>query len=112
MNPALDVLQDNALKRRIGYNNLCVGFDTPPALYVASVMWVFVAYFAMKFAWCDMQRSILLRAQQTYFKLGFSIATDLLYMFAFAGFALVFVIHPWDTVWGHTFGFGVLIVVQ
>jgi hypothetical protein len=32
-NPA--ILADNKLRDRVGYNNLCVGFDSPPARYVA-----------------------------------------------------------------------------
>ncbi|GMI42445.1 hypothetical protein TeGR_g13551 [Tetraparma gracilis] len=30
-----EVIANNALKERIGYNNVCVGFDMPPASYVA-----------------------------------------------------------------------------
>ena len=30
-----DVTRDNKLLDRVGYNNMCVGFDSPPARYVA-----------------------------------------------------------------------------
>lgn len=48
-----DVIDDNPLKRRIGYNNLCVGFDTPPAKYFAFFLWPVCTYFNMRFAWIE-----------------------------------------------------------
>merc|ERR1719247_2615989 len=57
------VFEDNALKRRIGYNNLCVGFDTAPAKYVASVCWVFIAYCGFRYGWLDLQRTELVKAR-------------------------------------------------
>lgn len=112
VDPTKTVFEDNALKRRLGYNTLCVGFDCPPATYVASVLWIFVAFLAMKFAMLDMQRTQLVRDRLTSFKACFSVATDALYMLSFAGFTLVFVIHPWDDVWGHSGGFILLQFVQ
>merc|ERR1712032_1564692 len=43
-------IEDNPLKRRIGYNNLCVGYDTPPAKYFAFFLWPVSTYFNIRFA--------------------------------------------------------------
>jgi hypothetical protein len=45
-----EVFEDNILRSIVGYNNLCVGFDTPPARYVAAPLQVLTAIFAMAFA--------------------------------------------------------------
>jgi hypothetical protein len=99
------VFQDNALKRRIGYNNLCVGFDTPPAKYVCAVTWIFIAYCGFRFALLDLQRTMLVKKRLTNCKICFSIFTDAIYVFAWALFILTFVIPPWKNVWGHSIGF-------
>merc|ERR1712222_210710 len=40
-----DVISDNPLRDRLGYNNVCVGLDTKPASYVAALLWPFLSYF-------------------------------------------------------------------
>ena len=47
------VIEDNAITRRVGYNNVCVGFDTPPAKYFAFFMWPVVHYFNIRAAWLE-----------------------------------------------------------
>ncbi|CAE7172060.1 KIN10 [Symbiodinium pilosum] len=37
---APEIIKDNELKRRVGYNNLCVGWDEAPAKYVAAPIFV------------------------------------------------------------------------
>merc|ERR1712032_1427889 len=46
-----DVISDNPLRDRLGYNNVCVGLDTKPASYVAALLWPFLSYFNIRAAW-------------------------------------------------------------
>lgn len=98
-------LEDNALKRRIGYNNLCVYFDMPPAKYFACIVFMFTAYCGFRYSWLDMERTFLVRDRLSPCKFCFSIFTDCLYMLAWATFVLTYVIPPWENVWGHSAGF-------
>lgn len=47
------VIEKNPLKDRVGYNNVCVGFDTAPAKYVALFLWPLTTYFNLRFAWLE-----------------------------------------------------------
>jgi hypothetical protein len=40
----------------MGYNNLCVGLDEPPAAFVALPLLVLAAYFGIRYAYLDTQR--------------------------------------------------------
>jgi len=46
-----DIISDNPLRDRLGYNNVCVGLDTKPASYVAALLWPFLSYFNIRAAW-------------------------------------------------------------
>ena len=37
------IVDVNPLRDRIGFNNLCVGFDTTPAAYFGTFCWMFVS---------------------------------------------------------------------
>jgi len=112
IDPTKTIIEVNSLKSRIGYNNLCVGFDMPPARYFAAFSWMFISYLAMKYAWLDMMRTELCRDHMTTCNVILNQITDAVYMIAFAGFMFVFLIHPWDTVWGHSAGFALLAFAQ
>lgn len=105
INPDQTTFECNALKNRIGYNNLCVGFDTVPAKYIAAIVYVFMAYCGIRYSWLDLQRTQLTKVGLSGCKVCFSVATDILYVFAWAGFTLTYVIPPWENVWGHSIGF-------
>jgi len=47
------IIEKNPLKDRVGYNNVCVGFDTAPAKYVALFLWPLTTYFNLRFAWLE-----------------------------------------------------------
>ena len=53
-----DVTRDNKLLDRVGYNNMCVGFDSPPARYVAMPLQVLMAYLAARYASLDTTRAM------------------------------------------------------
>lgn len=50
------IYRDNILRSITGYNNLCVGFDSPPARYVAMPLLVFQAYLAGRYSYLDTVR--------------------------------------------------------
>lgn len=51
--------QHNPIKSRLGYNNLCVGFDSSPARYYAMPWFVLKAYLDIRYVFAAMQRSDL-----------------------------------------------------
>jgi len=53
-NPA--IYKDNILRSLVGYNNLCVGFDSPPARYVAMPLLVLQAVLASRYSYLDTLR--------------------------------------------------------
>jgi hypothetical protein len=97
--------EGNALRNRIGYNNLCVGFDTQPALGFAMMAWIPISYLGLKFAVQDAMRTRLNVDELSTFKVVFSLLTDLWYGTSYIGFMMTFAVHPWNNVWGHTIGF-------
>jgi len=48
-----NVLASNRLKDMVGYNNLCVGFDTEPARTVATPLFALMAYFGIRYVALD-----------------------------------------------------------
>lgn len=53
------VIEDNHLKRRVGYNNLCVGWDEAPAKLVAGPIFVMIIWFNARYMQLDLWRSEL-----------------------------------------------------
>ncbi|CAK9111577.1 unnamed protein product [Durusdinium trenchii] len=67
------IFRDNILRSIVGYNNLCVGFDSPPARYVAMPLMVLQAVMAARYSYLD---TIRLKATRAYlsnfqFQLGY-----------------------------------------
>jgi len=54
-----DIIKDNQLKRRVGYNNLCVGWDMAPAKYVAAPIFVGIVFFESRFMQLSYQRAAI-----------------------------------------------------
>jgi len=50
------IYKDNILRSIVGYNNLCVGFDSPPARYVAMPLLVLQAVLASRYSYLDTLR--------------------------------------------------------
>ena len=59
LNYSPEIIQKNGLKDIIGYDNLCVGFDAPPARYVAMPMQVMMAVLACRYSSLDTTRAAL-----------------------------------------------------
>jgi len=106
---------DNPLNSRIGYPNMCVSFDTFPAKYFAVFCWGFIIYLGFRFAWLDLERTLLVQKKNhrlTRIKIFISIATDVLFMLSLACFTMVFVIPPTEGVWKHSGAFIILIAAM
>lgn len=99
------VIEQNPLRDRLGYNNLCVGFDAAPATYIGLLLFLPTVYFCIRYAWTDMERTQLLRARLTSLQYYFSVSTDALYVVSICVFGLVFVISPFDSIWLHSLAF-------
>lgn len=56
-NPA--VIRSNPLQDRVGYNNLCVGWDTPPGKYVAAPIFALIIVTESRFMQLDYWRADL-----------------------------------------------------
>ena len=55
---------DNAMRAILGYNNPCVFWDKPPALYPAAVLYTIGAYFTIRYAHLDSRRAFLIAEQK------------------------------------------------
>jgi len=51
-----DFFKNNPIRRMAGYNNPCAAWDSPPALYFASLTYSGVIYCAIRYAILDGQR--------------------------------------------------------
>ena len=101
------IIEKNPLKDRLGYNNVCIGWDVPPANYVASVLWIPVAYLALRFCFMVSVRFSLDPGSSRfmhYANVSFAVAVCL--------FTLCLVIPPTTSVWGHTLPFCSYIVAR
>merc|ERR1711998_772109 len=54
-----DVISSNRIKDVFGYNNVCVGFDTAPARYIAQPLMCLQAFYGMRYVTLDSLRSEL-----------------------------------------------------
>ena len=95
-----DVILDNPLKARLGYNNLCVGWDVAPANYVAAVLWIWVAYLCLRFTTMNAIRFQLIREPRFWAGLA-----NLAFSVGVCAFTLCLMIPPDFSVWYHTLPF-------
>jgi hypothetical protein len=113
-NPA--ILKSNLLKDRIGYNNVCVGFDTAPAKYFASPLITFACYLAMRYVWEDSERVKIQVASGaiTSKQARMSRIANLMYFVSTWIFPLTLIIPPVSSasVWAHSLCFIQLIVAR
>ena len=104
-----DTVKDNPILPIIGYNNVCVGLDLPPALYIIAPIYVAVAYFQLSYCQMTLKRikmerdkAVLTIEQINQWKYYFIIYSHWLFAIGTAIFSLCFVIHPWESIRGHT----------
>jgi len=108
----------NAVRDVMGYNNLCIGLDTAPAIYVGFFLALPMVYLCIRYGWTNLERSVLLKEQGLLNnrRYQFSKVTNLAYMVSVCVFAFCFLVSPsrnsyWATV-VHFMAFVQLIVVR
>jgi len=102
------MMADNPLRSRLGYNNLCVGWDKPPANYVGSMMYIPSTYLVFRFLYFNTQHAYRTRMA------GWRriLAADILFLMSACAFGLVFVVTPDVSVWVHSIPFLSYIVTR
>jgi len=102
-----ELITDNHLMQRLGYNNICVAWDAPPALYPASIIFSLSLYCQLRFCYLDNLRSVLSsvdRAKKRATKIA-----NLLQGGSWCVFPLVYVITPDQNALVHSSAFVCLI---
>mmetsp|Transcript_58460 Transcript_58460/g.136027 ORF Transcript_58460/g.136027 Transcript_58460/m.136027 type:complete len:275 (-) Transcript_58460:241-1065(-) len=88
-----EIIAKNPLKDRVGYNNLCVGWDTYPARWVAAPLFALIIYLYVQFMILGVLRQNLtegLTARERHVKYVANSLTGVSYCFA----SLIFVFDP------------------
>lgn len=82
----------NPLKDMLGYNDVCVAWDVPPALYPASFFFIVPVYFGIRYAITDLERAALSTLSST--QMCAVRVANMLYVLSIAGVPLIFIITP------------------
>jgi uncharacterized membrane protein (GlpM family) len=99
-----EVIESNPIKDRLGYNNLCVGWDQPPASYVSMFFVTLVTYFGLRFCFTSIMKydlmleNRLIRKRKHFFV---SLATYL-YGIGVTSIPIILVCRPTENVWLHS----------
>jgi len=88
-------LRDNPIRKMVGYNNPCVVWDDPPALYLAAFLFTPTVYFATRYAVLDSHRALLTPELSKGWK-RFVVVVNTIYAVSQAINYLIFVITPGD----------------
>jgi len=116
-----EFLTDNPLIKRLAYNNICVFWDAPPALYIGTLGIVLITYFNIRYALLDLTRIQMLKADPSTIRL--TIWVNYLFIFSTAMMPFWTVITPAnadpnvpnderDIVWAHTGIFWIYILIR
>lgn len=110
------IFQDNILRSIVGYNNLCVGFDSPPARYVAMPMLVLQAVLASRYSYLDTIRLRGTRDQLTFRQFWFAYCSNWVFALHMMCFPMLLVITAdfmsWETTKIHLLLFMVTLVIM
>jgi len=106
-NPA--VIESNELKSRVGYNNLCVGWDSAPARYIAAPMFAVIIFIESRYSqldfWrCQLDETATRRQKQAV------MAANLFNALSWFGSIGIFSIYAEEWPAGHTGSFVQLVV--
>jgi len=106
----------NILRSIVGYNNLCVGFDSPPARYVAMPLLVLQAVLAGRYSYLDTIRLLATKATLTRKQFYFAYIINTVFALWMLAFPMLLVITAdfmsWATTKIHLFLFmGTLFVM-
>ncbi|GFH50050.1 hypothetical protein CTEN210_06526 [Chaetoceros tenuissimus] len=104
-----DFFQHNPLKERLGYNDLCVGWDTMPANIVGVAGTTIGCYLALRFVSLNHTRTELLQDSISDRTKRYVQFTSKIFGFSAAMFPIIFVIKPTDSVYGHSLPFMLVI---
>lgn len=98
-----EYIANNELKRRIGYNNVCVGFDMPPASYVAMPVLAISVTMGIVYVWMDTQRGLLQRAagEINNRQFLFTYWSNMCFAISLSLIPLIMVMTPEVNTWGH-----------
>jgi len=97
-----DLFLDNPLRDRVGYNNVCVGWDAPPALYLTAPFAAVYSYLGLRYTWTNIQRTSLLRVHLSRSQFVCSIVADVVFGIAIANFPTLLVVTPAVSANAHT----------
>lgn len=103
------VIEDNQLKRRVGYNNLCVGWDEAPAKLVAGPMFVMIIWFNARFMQLDLWRAEL-DPSSSQWQITVATLANFANALSWIFCILIFVVSPNENATLHTFSFVQLVV--
>eukprot|EP00928_Gymnodinium_smaydae_P047605 TRINITY_DN3178_c0_g1_i1.p1 TRINITY_DN3178_c0_g1~~TRINITY_DN3178_c0_g1_i1.p1 ORF type:complete len:774 (-),score=49.24 TRINITY_DN3178_c0_g1_i1:97-2418(-) len=99
-NPGL--LESNPLRDRLGYNNICVAWDAPPAQYIICVVAGLFAYLGLRYAWMSIIRTCASWKGLAPSVRFLSLTGDLVYAFGFCCFLMIFPLTPFISAFQHT----------
>jgi len=89
------VLYKNGISDMVGYNNPCVFWDDPPALYFAALLFAPMVYFAIRYAVLDTQRAFLTPGLSATWKYAI-LVVNFWYALSQSINTLIFVVTPND----------------
>jgi hypothetical protein len=96
-------MENNPLLDRVGYNNVCVAWDTPPGVYAAAPVLCAQAFFSVCYAMLDTQRAELEADANVIAPFARSVTLVANYVFAFfmGTLPLLLVVSPDRSALGH-----------
>eukprot|EP00930_Biecheleria_cincta_P090983 TRINITY_DN8046_c0_g2_i1.p1 TRINITY_DN8046_c0_g2~~TRINITY_DN8046_c0_g2_i1.p1 ORF type:complete len:294 (+),score=42.64 TRINITY_DN8046_c0_g2_i1:244-1125(+) len=103
------LIVDNELKKRVGYNNLCVGWDEAPAKLVAAPLFVLIIWANARYMQLDFWRASLSPTATTWTKTMVMIA-NMANALSWVACCLIFVVSPREDATLHTCSFVQLVV--
>lgn len=96
-----DQYTNNEVQAVLGYNNPCIVWDRPPALYPAAVLFAFGFYCVMRYAITDSQRAKI-DDESSACGRNVTLVANALYALSRASLGLIFVITPDKDVVAHS----------
>lgn len=85
-------IKSNSIRTEIGYNNVCVGWDDPPALYFAASTYPIVIYCITRFALLD--NVIASKLVSNFLLLQIRRGINIIYCCSALASSLIFVVRP------------------
>jgi len=103
------LIHHNELRKRVGYNNLCVGWDEAPAKLVAAPLFVLIVWVNARYMQLDFWRASLSPASTPRTKFMVMVA-NFANALSWVACCLIFVVSPKENATLHTFSFVQLVV--